>query len=135
MYGVILRYVWDNSVFDENAYLDRKIFPLERLAELSVEIHNALGAYQRQVAEYNDGWTPDWSNANQHKFYLTKSYRADNIQTRRAEVCSGMEKEMYFSFNIRDNEEQLEHLTELFKDLMDLRDIYDNIEKDWRYNS
>ena len=42
---------------------------------------------------------------------------------------------MYFSFNVRDNDEQLEHLTELFKELMDLREIYDDIENDWRYRS
>lgn len=67
---VIREAMWlDHDEIDKSYWLTGNCFPSEELAQASYNQQLAYMEYIRAIAEFNEGWEPDWSDDDQAKWH------------------------------------------------------------------
>ena len=61
---------WDDDPYENNLWQLGNVYHTKEQAEEALTKRQMRTEILRRIEELNDGWTPDWTDGNQSKYYL-----------------------------------------------------------------
>lgn len=104
---------WGDHPLHKDLYEIGNCYKTEQEAETAVKKQKAYMRIVRKIHELNDGWTPDWLDGSEGKYYMVYEHEDCDVSFWREWCCQQMQEEFYFKYSVR--HEVIEHCADDFK--------------------